>query len=542
VAQRGEEYADVTSDKSAAPLRGIVRRVNPDSQPSGGDIEFSPDFVVTGTSDGGGLVLTNVEVILCFWGSFWSKTPPPSPSSGDYQAAIAGIITGPFMVNLAQYRGVGPGTLLYAAINDSTDPANGYTDADVVAMLTKELQTTAMPAPIAGQNRFYAVILPPGIQNSLGQYAGQHQSFTYNGVKGYYAWVENTGSLTGADCVTKVFSHELVEACTNPNTDTSNDGILVQGGGPGEDEIADACNDQFATVTVHGVECSVQAYWSKVDGVCMLPFAAGVNYEGLWWAYPPGSESGWGINLAHQGDVIFTTWFTYDANGKAWWLSMTANRTAPSVYSGELYRTNGQPFYSGFALAGPATAVGTGTLTFSSPTMGAFSYQVSDGANVAKQAKAIVLQSFGPVPTCEWGRQTDLTTATNFQDLWWAAPGGSEPGWGVNLTQQGTTIFATWFTYDANTNPLWLSVTAAQTGPKTYAGTLYRTNGPAFGSVPFDPTKVGHAAVGTANFTFSDGNNGKFAFNVDLGDGVNKGSLTKAITRQVFRAPGTVCQ
>ncbi|HEV2977502.1 MAG TPA: hypothetical protein VG425_07930 [Casimicrobiaceae bacterium] len=530
------------SGDKAEKLRGIVRRVDPSSKPSGGDIEFSPDFVVTSTTDGGGHLLTNVEVILCFWGSFWSQTPPPSPSSADYQAAIEGIVTGSYMVSLGQYRGVGPGTVIYTAINASTDPANGYTDADVVAMLRTQLQTTAMPAPAAGHNRLYAVILPTGITNTLSQYGGQHQSFSYNGVTGYYAWVENTGSLTGAGCVTKIFSHELVEACTNPNTDTSNDGILVNGGPVGEDEIGDACNNQFATVNVNGIECTVQAYWSKTDNVCMLPFTAGDNYEGLWWAFPPGSESGWGINLAHQGDVIFLTWFTYDANGKAWWLSMTANKTAQATYGGEIYRSNGEPFFSGFTMPGSATAVGTGTLSFNSPTRGAFSYKVSDGANVAAQTKAIVLQSFGPLPTCVWGRQTDLTTATNFQDLWWAAPAGSQPGWGVNLTQQGTTIFATWFTYDAGFNPLWLSATAAQTGPKTYAGTLYRTNGPAFGSIPFDPTKVRQTAVGTATFSFSNGNNGSFAYNVDLGDGVNKANLTKAITRQVFRAPGTVCQ
>ncbi len=33
-------------------------------------------------------------------------------------------------------------------------------------------------------------------------------------------------------------------------------------------------------------------------------------------ARPAGSESGWGINFAHQGDIIFATWFTYDADGK----------------------------------------------------------------------------------------------------------------------------------------------------------------------------------------------------------------------------------
>jgi len=182
-----------------------------------------------------------------------------------------------------------------------------------------------------------------------------------------------------------------------------------------------------------------------------------------------------------------------------------------------------------------------GTLTFGSATSGTFSYQVSDGANIATQTKAIVLQTFGPPPICVWDAEPDLTKATNFQDLWWAAPAGSESGWGLNLTQQGTTIFATWFTYDAKQNPLWLSVTAPQGGPNTYTGTLYLTNGPAFGSVAFDPTKVGRTAVGTASFTFSDGNNGMFAYNVNLGDGVDKGYQAKAITRQVFRAPGTVC-
>ena len=524
-------------------LRGIVRHVAADARPTGGDVEFSPDYVVTGTTDKGGHLLTNVEVILCFWGSFWSTTPPPSPSSNDYKTAITGIVTGHYMVSLGQYRGIGPGTVIYSEVNNTTNPAGVFTDADVVNMLNARLQNTGMPAPIAGHNRFYVVILPVGVASNLAGYGGRHQSFTYNGVKGYYAWIENVGSLTGPTSVTKVFSHELVETCTNPNVDTSNDGIAVSGPAiTDEDEIGDVCNNQYATVDVNGIQCSVQAYWSNADNVCILPLASGDNYGGLWWADPAGSESGWGINLAHQGDVIFLTWFTYDANGKAWWLSMTAARTAPQTYAGTLYRTIGQPFFSTFYQHGAAFAVGTASLTFSNATKGAFSYQVNDGANVATQTKAIVMQTFGPLPTCVWGRQTDLTTATNFQDLWWAAPAGSEPGWGVNLTQQGTTIFATWFTYNASNNPLWLSAIAPQTAPKTYAGTLYLTNGPAFGSTPFNPAQVGRAAVGGATFTFSNGNSGTFAFNADLGDGVNKGNLAKAITRQVFRAPGTVCQ
>ena len=138
-------------------------------------------------------------------------------------------------------------------------------------MLTDRIKNHGMPAPVSGHNRFYAVIAPQGINNSLSQFAGQHQSFTVDGVTGYYAWVDNTGSLTGHNSTTKVFSHELNEACTNPDVDTSNNGILVDGTGVNNDEIGDTCNNQFATVDMNGVQCSVQAYWSKADNICILP-------------------------------------------------------------------------------------------------------------------------------------------------------------------------------------------------------------------------------------------------------------------------------
>ncbi len=281
-------------------------------------------------------------------------------------------------------------------------------------------------------------------------------------------------------------------------------------------------------------------YSSEVTSQNNGSLPATANYQGLWYHAPAESEAGWGINFAHQGDVIFATWFTYDVGGKAWWLTMTANKTADGVYSGLLIRTNGAPF-SAFVPPATTTVVGTGTLTFTSPTTGTFNYTVNDGANVAAQSKAIVLQTFGPVPTCVWSAQPDLTKATNYQDLWYAAPAESEAGWGINFTQQGTTIFATWFTYDANRNPLWLSATLPLTAAKTYSGALLRTGGQAFSAVPFDPTKITRTQVGTASLTFTNGNAGTFAYSVDLGDGVNKATQTKAITRQVFRAPGTVC-
>ncbi len=68
------------------------------------------------------------------------------------------------------------------------------------------------------------------------------------------------------------------------------------------------------------------------------------NFGGLWWNSPGGSEAGWGINFAHQGDQIFASWFTYDLNGKAWWLVMSANRIAHQVYRGTLFQGTGPSF------------------------------------------------------------------------------------------------------------------------------------------------------------------------------------------------------
>jgi hypothetical protein len=269
----------MNKDQKTKKISGIVERVRTDAKAHTGDLSFSADYTVTSTTDGGGLVLTNVEVILCFWGSFWSANPAPSPSRDEYQQAIEGIITGPYNSGLNQYRGVAQGTLIYSEINDATDPADLYTDSDVVNMLTDRIKNHGMPAPTTGHNRFYAVIAPKGIRNSITKFAGQHQSFSVDGVKAYYAWVDNTGSLTGHDCTTKVFSHEFTEACTNPDVDSSNNGILVNGTksdgtSVSNDEIGDTCNNEFATITINGITCSVQSYWSKADNACILPLGA----------------------------------------------------------------------------------------------------------------------------------------------------------------------------------------------------------------------------------------------------------------------------
>ena len=256
------------------------------------------------------------------------------------------------------------------------------------------------------------------------------------------------------------------------------------------------------------------------------------NYTGLWWASPAGSESGWGINFAHQGDTIFASWFTYDLTGKGLWLVMTAQKSAPNVYTGVLYSTTGPAFNAVpfDPVQVMSTQVGSATITFTDASNASFNYT----AKGSTQTKAITRQVFGTLPTCATATGS-LAAATNYQDLWWAAPAGSESGWGINLTHQDDTIFATWFTYDLDHSPMWLVVTATKTAPGVYTGTLFRTTGPPFNSVPFNPANVVNTPAGTATFTFADGNTATFAYTV------NGVAQAKAITREILQNPGTTC-
>jgi serine protease len=258
-----------------------------------------------------------------------------------------------------------------------------------------------------------------------------------------------------------------------------------------------------------------------------------VQAGGLWWDLADG-EDGTGFTISHQGDVIFLAWYTYDSNGRAWWLSMTAYKTSanPETYSGQLFSATGPPFNSvpfDSSKVKMMTA-GTATLTFIDLNNATFAYNLFSGIS---GSKPITRTLFGTLPSCTYG-PADFLHATNYQDVWWV-PNGAEAGWGLMLSQQGNTIFAAWFTYDTDGAPLWLSVTAFNTAPGVYTGDLIRTTGPPFAT--YDASLVKRSSVGSATFTFANGLAGTFSYVVNGIQG------TKQITRYLFSPPaGTLCQ
>ena len=116
-------------------------------------------------------------------------------------------------------------------------------------------------------------------------------------------------------------------------------------------------------------------------------------------------------------------------------------------------------------------------------------------------------------------------------DLWFP-PG--ESGWGVNIIEQGDTIFATLFVYDAQGRSHWYVASAltrsAQRADGTYAfsGPLYESTGPYFGAA-FNPAAVTRRQVGTMTFDVRDRVSASLVYTVD---GV---SVTKTVNRFALR-------
>ncbi len=270
---------------------------------------------------------------------------------------------------------------------------------------------------------------------------------------------------------------------------------------------------------------------ARVGAAAATPAVA--NYQGMW-AVPNLAESGWGINLTHQADILFASWFTYGANGKPLWMTITAYQQADGSFTGDIDLTGGPPFSA--VPFNPAlvthTTQGAARFTFSDANNGSLSYTI----NGVTQVKALARFLYAtPVPVCTFNSALAPTLAVNYQDMW-AVPNLAEAGWGINFTHQGDLIFASWFTYDLNGVAYWVTGVLAKSATRTYAGPLDATTGPPFNAVPFNTALVTHSTVGTATVTFTDGANGSLAYTLN---GVTQ---TKPLTRFVFRAPGTVCQ
>jgi hypothetical protein len=248
------------------------------------------------------------------------------------------------------------------------------------------------------------------------------------------------------------------------------------------------------------------------------------NYTDLWWTP---AEPGWGINVNHQGNILFVTLFTYDFDGQPMWLVASSLTRQPSgAWSGSLFRVSGPAFNANPWTPVTNSPVGTLRLTFTNLTTAELSYSAY-GKTVNKTVRR---QIFSVAPTCRWS-SFDRSLSTNFQDLWWNP---AEPGWGLNITHQGGILFITLFTFTREGRDRWLVTSRAERlADGLYGGDLLSVTGPPFNASPWVPVTT--AKVGTLTVQFTRGNAATLTYTVD-------GELVlRNIQRQVYSTPMTEC-
>ena len=112
------------------------------------------------------------------------------------------------------------------------------------------------------------------------------------------------------------------------------------------------------------------------------------DYTDLWWNP---TESGWGVSLTQQSNIIFAAWYTYDASGNPIWYAATNCPATATGCSAPLFRfTGGAPLTSPWRGVNPAGPVGDIKFAFTNPANGTMSYTV----NGVSSSRAITRQPY----------------------------------------------------------------------------------------------------------------------------------------------------
>jgi hypothetical protein len=247
------------------PVRQLgIARMTPLVALAGENIHVPGPF-----TDHGGRLLTHVRVKPIFWGPQWLTLGHPPVPPGQIVWAIRTILFSPYLSKLSQYRGIGRGSMEPLALATfDAGPPQGFTIAHIEAMLKGLLDDHVIPHPATDDQLLACVFTPPEIHSDSEDAAGFHTSMAYQAARLPYAWIGNDGTI---EYISSVFSHELVEAATDP----TNAGVIDDTGAceqTGACEIGDYCygSGSGGASEQHG-GVWVQAYWSVADGRCQVP-------------------------------------------------------------------------------------------------------------------------------------------------------------------------------------------------------------------------------------------------------------------------------
>jgi hypothetical protein len=247
--------------------------------------------------------------------------------------------------------------------------------------------------------------------------------------------------------------------------------------------------------------CTVGAY-ANIDIKAAVTGPA--NYSDLWWS----QENGHGVSMTQKGNTVFMAWYHYDAQGRPTWVVLPSGTWNASFteYTGDVYTPRGS-FFAQYDVNRLVVGAPVGRVTLS-----------FTGANTATMAYTIGgISGSKPLSRLSFAR-AGQTAPGNYGDLWFG--GAANNGWGINITQQGGTLFAAWYTYDRNGVATWYVLPNGDWNGRSYTGRVFRVAGAPVLGVPFNASAVAATDVGSITFDFSaDGQTNAMSYNVDGASG-----------------------
>ena len=261
----------------------------------------------------GGPVISNVHVVIVFWGT---NVDPVVTTPGTIDQFFADITNSRYYDLLTEYSTVGVTGAGTPATSSNQTLGRGQFDATVTiipsacpggptpcilsdnqiqAELTNQLAAGHLPPPVKDAQgiieSFYMIYFPPGVHINLG-------TAPSCAAGGFCAYHSNTSSLVpygvlpdfgpASGCqaphcgggtefqnITAVTSHEMSEAVTDaqigsaPNTPTPEPPIAWYDFPPDMGEIGDICGGQDTTVSAGGHTYTVQTEFSNLQGDCV---------------------------------------------------------------------------------------------------------------------------------------------------------------------------------------------------------------------------------------------------------------------------------
>jgi hypothetical protein len=255
--------AAVATALAVGLLSGATLTASAVDQPTGsGWLRSKPSDAHARFVDKHGRVLESPQLYLIYWGAGWQAAP--TPTAAEVTEAVGTLMASAYLTGLTQYRGSGRGALRGSRLVASSDPPDGFTDAQVASFVDAQITAGTVLGPDPDNQTVYGVVMPTGVTSESPARAGKHRYYVRSGRKIHYAWFRNVGDL---DSITETVSHELVESATDPE----GSGFVGARGTCDESgwcEIADdVCESTLSRVD--GI--AVQAYWSNRDNRCVVP-------------------------------------------------------------------------------------------------------------------------------------------------------------------------------------------------------------------------------------------------------------------------------